>query len=77
MKPSLKKWPVIIDKMFVSLIFTELHIKTKVRKFPDLKWRHKDSTLPPPTTPSQRSSENKESRKQNFKYPSSTKLSDI
>lgn len=46
-----------------SLLVIKLHIKTTVRKFPDLKWRHKDNTTPS----SQKSSENKESKKQNYK----------
>ena len=51
MKPSPKNGQSSLTRCSVSLIFTELHIKTKVRKFPGLKWRHKDSTLPPTNNP--------------------------
>jgi len=49
------KWPYLHrTRCSASLMISELHIETIVKSFPDLKWRHKDST----TSFSQKSSKN-------------------
>lgn len=69
-----RKWPDHTTRCSASLVIRELYIKATVRKFPDLKWRHKDSTV----SSSQESSENnKDNKKQNCRYSSSAKLSAI